>query len=116
MPRLYKRKRPICIHEGCETMASFNYIGLTTRLYCNIHKLDGMINLTIVRCIICNNPASYNYIGKIGKLYCKIHKSPDMIDLNKRKDKITIKTKKKKNNKIHTSNDLEPLFHILEEI
>ena len=34
-----------CIISDCEKNASFNYKDLKDPIYCNIHKLEGMINV-----------------------------------------------------------------------
>ena len=34
-----------CIISDCEKNASFNYKDLKDPIYCNAHKLDGMINV-----------------------------------------------------------------------
>ena len=34
-----------CIHENCNKIPLFNFPGKNTRLYCEIHKTDEMINI-----------------------------------------------------------------------
>ena len=39
-----------CVISNCEKNASFNYKDLKNPIYCNTHKLDGMINVKKIRC------------------------------------------------------------------
>ena len=53
-----------CIISDCQKNASFNYKDLKDNIYCNTHKLDGMINVKKVdidkcNCLLCNK-----YISK----------------------------------------------------
>lgn len=70
-----------CIHVDCNRFASYNHPGLNTRLYCNSHKIKGMINITTVKCDYegCKNLASYNYPDIKIKKFCVKHKSPEMV-------------------------------------
>jgi putative hemolysin len=34
-----------CAHEGCKTTPSYNYEGKTKRLFCLVHKEDGMVDV-----------------------------------------------------------------------
>ena len=48
-----------CIISDCEKNASFNYKDLKDPIYCNTHKLDGMINVKKSdvdkhNCLLCN--------------------------------------------------------------
>ena len=42
--KILKYKR-YCIISNCEKYSSFNYKDLKDPIYCNSHKLDGMINV-----------------------------------------------------------------------
>lgn len=49
-------------------------------LYCYIHKLDGMDNIHLQKCLECNINASFGFKG--GKrLYCFKHKKNNMISI-----------------------------------
>ena len=53
-----------CIISDCEKNASFNYKDLKDPIYCNTHKLEGMINVKKsdvdkYNCLLCNK-----YISK----------------------------------------------------
>jgi hypothetical protein len=67
----------------CGKGAVFDYPGQKTGKYCLTHKLEGMINVRIKKCIEpnCNVAAIYNHPGQKEKLYCTKHKKPDMIDI-----------------------------------
>ena len=48
-----------CIISDCEKNASFNYKDLKDPIYCNTHKLDGMVNVKKIDvdkyyCLLCN--------------------------------------------------------------
>ena len=43
-------KDKTCIHPGCKVLPIFNVEGQTKRLYCSLHKLEGMINVTTKKC------------------------------------------------------------------
>jgi hypothetical protein len=71
----------MCIYPDCKTSAIYNFEGETKRLYCGLHKLNGMINLKNRHCIHpnCKTRPSYNVEGKTTSLYCVSHKLPGMI-------------------------------------
>ena len=74
-----------CIISDCEKNASFNYKDLKDPIYCNTHKLDGMINVKKsdvdkYNCLLCNK-----YIPK-DHYFCKEH-------INNFENNISIKTK-----------------------
>ena len=80
----------ICKHAGCKKRATYGYIINNTnnfssskRLYCNLHKLNDMINLNNKCCIIknCEITANYGFINK-KRLYCFMHKLDNMIHLS----------------------------------
>ena len=53
-----------CIITDCEKNSSFNYKDLKDPIYCNDHKLDGMINvkkqdIDKYNCSLCNKYNSY---------------------------------------------------------
>ena len=48
-----------CIISDCEKNASFNYKNLQDPIYCNVHKLENMINVKKIdvgkfNCLLCN--------------------------------------------------------------
>lgn len=61
----------ICKHNGCKTIASFNYKGCDKRIYCSKHKLDNMENVRWKLCAYddCRNKRLSN------NLYCRNHSS-----------------------------------------
>ena len=74
-----------CIISNCEKNASFNYKDLKDAIYCNTHKLDGMINVKKLdvdkyNCLLCNK-----YIPK-EHYFSKEH-------INNFHNNISIKTK-----------------------
>ena len=78
-----------CIHENCMTLPIFNLQTEKKPLYCNIHKLENMINVISKRCIHenCMTQPSYNISTEKIALYCNIHKKENMINV---KDKRCI--------------------------
>ena len=54
-----------CIENDCEIQPIFNYPNEKNRLYCNTHKLDGMINVKDRRCLtpLCDTRPSDKYKG-----------------------------------------------------
>ena len=74
-----------CIKSNCEKNASFNYKDLKDPIYCNTHKLHGMINVKKsdvdkYNCLLCNK-----YIPK-DHYFSKEH-------INNFENNISIKTK-----------------------
>lgn len=43
-----------CIYPGCKTIASFNYKGSNSRIYCATHKLPDMENVRYKYCVCCS--------------------------------------------------------------
>jgi hypothetical protein len=78
-----KSKYNICIHENCKTQPSFNFEGEKKPIYCSIHKLDSMIDITHKTCIHenCKKRPNFNFEGEKKPLYCAIHKLESMIDI-----------------------------------
>ena len=73
----------MCNHLNCTTHPTFNYEGKSERLYCSVHKLDGMINVKAKICISpnCTTRSSFNYHGELKALYCNTHKLNGMINI-----------------------------------
>ena len=76
----------MCNHHGCKTAPSFNIEGETKRLYCNVHKKPGMVNVKDKTCIEqgCNTIANFNTEGETKGLYCNVHKKQGMVNVNDR--------------------------------
>lgn len=69
----------MCIYDDCSVIASYNYRGEKTRLYCAFHKLPDMVNINQVQCKLCNRSAFYNYPGIYKRAYCSDHKKDNMV-------------------------------------
>ena len=77
----------VCIFPECKTTACFNNESESNGLYCNVHKLNGMINVNRRYCIYpgCKITANYNNYGEKIPLYCMTHKLDTMVNItNKR--------------------------------
>lgn len=77
----------MCLFEGCEKRACFNYEGEIKALYCGEHALNGMLNIKNKKCKYenCNVYPSFNYNGEKNGIYCSTHRLDNMINV---KDKI----------------------------
>jgi hypothetical protein len=40
-----------CIYENCKTIPNYNFVGNKTAIYCNIHKLENMVDVKHIKCI-----------------------------------------------------------------
>lgn len=98
-----------CIHEDCTKRALYNYVNLTTRLYCAKHKKLYMVNVNDnadvyvknehLFCIHpdCKTVACFNYENEKLCIYCAKHKKADMINiLEKQSDERLEERKKQK--------------------
>ena len=74
-----------CQEEGCIKYCVFNYEGKKQKLYCSIHKKDGMVNVKNKPCAKsdCKKIPSYNVEGENRGLYCLNHKKDGMINVKK---------------------------------
>ena len=74
----------------CDKIPVFNYKGESTGVYCNDHKLDGMINVMCKKCKFegCDKRASCNFPNISASVRCATHKKPGMIQKSER-NKIT---------------------------
>lgn len=95
--------------EKCNTMASFNNLGETIRLYCVKHKITGMIDISNINSlcktdkVVCPKRATFNKKGEKNALFCKTHASPGMVNvLDKRK--------------CEKCNDKRPLYNFAGEV
>ena len=68
-------KKHMC--ENCEVYASFNYREFKTGHFCDTHKLNNMINVTIIPCKthLCDTKANPKYDGYC--FFCYVHTFPD---------------------------------------
>jgi len=78
------KKNRTCEKEGCLTTRHFGYVGESAR-FCFCHKEDGMINLSIRKCMECSRTASFGLLQTKLKQYCKEHKKPEHINLSLKK-------------------------------
>ena len=93
-----------CVISDCEKNSSFNYKDLKDAIYCNTHKLDGMINIKKsnvdkYNCLLCDK-----YISK-DHYFSKEH-------INNFENNISIKTKDSIKKEIF---DLIFDFHIIDK-
>ena len=67
----------------CGICACFNMEGEKNGLYCNEHKLAGMVDVKHKRCIYegCKIRPNFNVEGETEGLYCNTHKQVGMIDV-----------------------------------
>jgi len=75
------RSSRFCEVENCETTRHFGPPGGKTR-FCFYHKEEGMINLSLRRCLECTKTASFGYTKTNRKEYCYEHRKPDTINLS----------------------------------
>jgi hypothetical protein len=68
----------LCSAEGCKITARFNKAGEKRGVFCFSHKLDGMIDVHIIRCDECLTTASYGIPGT-KQTHCARHRQPGMI-------------------------------------
>ena len=83
----YKLISQICVHPGCKTIPVYNIEGETKKIYCAIHKLEGMINVKSKKCVHpgCKTIPVYNIEGESTAIYCAIHKLDNMINVKDKK-------------------------------
>ena len=78
-------KNKLCLHEGCNIQANFNYETEQTSIYCFTHKKNEMINIKNknMMCVNenCKTRANYNVKGNKFPLYCSNHKTSEMINV-----------------------------------
>jgi hypothetical protein len=71
-----------CISDGCKIKPSFNKPGLTKRLYCVVHRLDGMVNVNVTnkKCTFnaCKTIPNFGFPGH-SVTRCKGHIESGMI-------------------------------------
>jgi EsV-1-7 cysteine-rich motif len=72
-----------CLEIGCDKRPSFNNENEKKALYCNDHKLDGMINVKDKTCEQkeCKTRPNFNYEGEKKGRFCTEHKLYGMIDV-----------------------------------
>jgi hypothetical protein len=76
-------KNKSCVHPECSTRAYFNTKGEDKPLYCNKHKLDGMIDVLNKKCKGdgCEMIPHFNYPEEKGGIYCRYHALEGMKDV-----------------------------------
>jgi hypothetical protein len=86
---------------NCHKRASYNYLGETNAIYCNSHKLEGMINIRDSKCIEsgCYRIPSFNTCGEKKAIYCRLHKKAEMVNVREKVCKTTYCTTQVGNNK-----------------
>ena len=88
----------VCKFKNCKVNPSYNFKNNTTRLYCNRHRLEGMVNLKVKMCIFkdCNEMAMYGLKTDRINIFCKNHKNEQHVNVNStRKNNQIINTSKK---------------------
>lgn len=73
----------ICERDGCDTTATFNLPGETSRRFCSKHKENGMMSIGAKQCQheSCTTYPSFNFPEENKGLYCTKHKLEGMIDI-----------------------------------
>lgn len=70
------KKKGTCLN--CDKQACFNSPNTKPAIYCNSHKIDGMINVKDAKCLSCGKRPNFGLPN--GKpLYCSEHKTINMI-------------------------------------
>ena len=87
--------------EKCGKIACFHFEGNsseTHRLYCGVHKLDNMVDVTHPKCKLgCGTRSSFNYEGETKRLYCSDHgRKLGMVDVVSPRCKLGCGTQCKK--------------------
>ena len=77
------KRRNLCIEDGCNTRASFNYSSEKRSIYCGKHRKLNMINVNIKKCLEeqCIRSPHFNYAGETKGIYCKSHCKISMINV-----------------------------------
>jgi len=73
-----------CEEHNCKTTRHFGYPGGRAS-HCNLHKKEGMVNLSQKRCRECRRTASYGFEKDKLKLFCAGHKKDGTVNLTIRK-------------------------------
>jgi len=85
-------KNKTCIfEEGCNTLPIFNYLGEKERLYCSVHKKDGMINVKDRTCLTQSCPIKVmnKYNGYCFRCFIYLHPN-DKIARNYKTKEIAV--------------------------
>jgi hypothetical protein len=72
-----------CEYDNCKTIPTFNYKGALKPIFCNLHKLEGMIDVKSKLCKqdnCCIKP-TFNFYNQKNPIFCKAHKLDGMIDV-----------------------------------
>ena len=72
-----------CIEENCNKSPGYNFEGNTKRLYCKLHKIDGMVDVKTKKCIEdnCKKQPCCNFENESKAIYCSDHKKENMINV-----------------------------------
>jgi hypothetical protein len=75
-----------CIYEGCSTRSCYNFAGEKRGIYCNKHRLVGMIDVKSKTCIYdgCSTQSYYNFAGEKRGIYCNKHRLVSMINVKRK--------------------------------
>ncbi len=75
-----------CKNVHCSKQPSFNFPGLTKRMFCATHKEAGMVNIVDRACGIdgCRTIPAYNHQGHTKGFFCAVHKEPGMVNVRDR--------------------------------
>jgi hypothetical protein len=76
-------KHKTCLHNGCNTLPTYNIQGEKKALYCFQHKLEGMVDIKHKTCIHegCIVRSIYSIESETKALYCYEHKTDGMVDV-----------------------------------
>ena len=74
-----------CEFKNCYITPHFNYEGLSKK-FCLLHKLENMVDVTHLKCLLCSKRPTYNYIDEI-PIFCFKHKLENMVNVISKKCK-----------------------------
>lgn len=76
-------KNKLCVFDGCTTRANYNFHGQKEKLFCAVHKQDGMVDVTHPMCAYngCMKVPYFNAPGERKGLYCSDHKEDLMVNV-----------------------------------
>ncbi len=76
-----------CLIQNCNIYPCFNFENNNSGMYCNSHKLEGMVNIKDKRCEFqdCKTRACFNYENCKNPIYCNTHKLEKMENVKNKK-------------------------------
>lgn len=82
-----KKSLSKCKFENCNKYPTYNFEGEKKRLYCSLHKLQGMIDVKTKNCenYLCSSLPSFNYPNEQKYRFCSKHKLDGMVDIKSKK-------------------------------